>query len=289
MRFKFSELVIISLLLFLPAILADMGPKPQLDMAVYDNNVPVSDSVFYAKLYACAREGMDMMQPTQCDDKIPEYACQKLKLTTTYDAKNGCLWASSSLFWGGVCERGNCHFGYRTPDKFLAVIYLPSKNETFVSDISDNKNFNSDFRADLRSDGTMELVETTSYWKSDASKNLRDFMLAFVITLTLELMVALAYFSRTMKRKHLFGSIFAANLISLPLVWFLFPVFSPAIGVLGVVAVSEAFAVLFEAYFVYWLNKRDISVKTAVLFSVIANGVSFFIGGLIYLVFLTLF
>jgi hypothetical protein len=291
MWFKFSELILLSLLIFLPTVLADMGPKPQLDIAVYDNNIPVSDSVFYAKLFYClgsgSASGWDSTQG--CDDRIPKEICPKLDLTTTYDRENGCLWISSSLFWGGLCKRGNCHFSYRTPDKFLAVIFLPSKNETFVSNIAENKNFNSDFRADLRSDGTLDLVETTSYWKSDASKNLRDFMLAFVITITLELIVALAYFNRAKNRKHLLTSIFAANLISLPLVWFLFPVFSPAIGLLGVVAASEAFAVLFETYFIYPLNKKYISVKTAFLFSIIANGLSFFIGGFIYLIFLTFF
>lgn len=209
MKLNFLETVAICLLFFLPVVLADMGPKPQMDIAVYENNSSVNDEVFYAKLFYCLGSDSGSGEygfTLGCYDKIPKEICKKLVRPGTYpeayDRADGCLWTSSPLYWGGVCERGGCHFGYRVPDKFSLVIFLPNENKTFVSNTVENKNFNSNFRADVKSDGTIELQETTSYWRSDASKNFRDFMLAFVITISLELITALIFISGSKNSKH---------------------------------------------------------------------------------------
>jgi hypothetical protein len=47
---------------------------------------------------------------------------------------------------------------------------------------------------------------------------------------------------------------------------------------------SEIFAIVFEAYFIYYLNKQAITLKKSFVLSTIMNLASLIIGGFIFLV-----
>lgn len=53
------------------------------------------------------------------------------------------------------------------------------------------------------------------------------------------------------------------------------------LSMLVAIAIAEAFAVVFEAYFIHWLNKKIISLKRSFILSIAMNAASFVIGGII--------
>jgi len=105
------------------------------------------------------------------------------------------------------------------------------------------------------------------------------FLGALAITIILELMVAAVFVLRTKISKNILIYVVIANLISLPIVWFAFPLLGSSILV---VLVSEIFAVIFEACFIFFTNKKVISIRNAFLLSIVMNLVSFFVGGAVF-------
>lgn len=112
---------------------------------------------------------------------------------------------------------------------------------------------------------------------------IRGFFIALILTLILELIVALIYVSIRKISKKVLISVFIANIISLPIVWlivwFIFPLIN--IGILALL-LGEAFAFVFEGYFIYLLNKDVLTLKESFVLSILMNSVSLIIGGLIF-------
>lgn len=106
---------------------------------------------------------------------------------------------------------------------------------------------------------------------------LKNFIYALLITIILELIAALIYLRKNTKYKNILKTIIVANLISLPIVWFIIPQLTTIILLRGVF--SELFAFLFEAIIIYYLNQKYLTLKQSVILSLIMNASSFIIGG----------
>ena len=97
----------------------------------------------------------------------------------------------------------------------------------------------------------------------------RAFPVALIATSVIELITAYIFLSisKLPKRKILI-SVFLGSLITLPLVWF---VFSSTLS-------GEIFAVVFEALFIYLVNKDIFSIKKSIILAIVINLASFLIG-----------
>lgn len=108
------------------------------------------------------------------------------------------------------------------------------------------------------------------------------FIKASIITICLESLVTVFFIRIKKFPARLIISVILANGISLPIVWYVFPLLlsnSPFLFVL----LSELFAVIFEAYFIFFTNRRWILFKQAFVLSVIMNSVSFAAGVWIFI------
>jgi len=271
MKNKFA-ILILALLLYSPVprlASADLGPKPTADIHITLNGQNVPDSSFSAKMLTCQKE----QSPLGSKDLIPQLNIRE------YDSINSCYWMPADLAWGGDCENSNCSFHYFLPSQFRLAIYLPSQDKVFLSAEVARENFKSTFEANLLSNGSIDLKETTPFSQSDIAKNIKQFFFALILTLVLELIVALIFLSVAKISKKILFSVLVANVISLPIVWFVFPLLKiiPIAILLG-----EIFAFVFEAYFIHLLNKELITLKRSFILSLVMNLTSWIIGGFIF-------
>jgi hypothetical protein len=105
------------------------------------------------------------------------------------------------------------------------------------------------------------------------------FLKAAGITISLEMLLALALCRGLRIPIKILYSVLLGNMISLPIVWFVFPLLN---NFSAVVIASELFAFIFEAYVIYWFNRKVIVFKTALILSFVLNSSSFLAGELIY-------
>ena len=263
-----STFIILLLIAFvlLPLVSADLGPKPTVDIDVTYIGNKVSDNSFNAKMLGCNQD--ERLNPER--DLIPQLNISE------YDSSKSCYWKPAYLAWGGDCKDSKCHFGYFPPQEFKLAVYVPSLNKVFISNEVSRTNFNSNYKLELNSDGSANIYETTPLLKKD---KISSFIKALIITLILELIVALIFLSIAKIRKKLLISVLIANIISLPLVWFIFPLIG---NIILVILLAEIFAFVFEAYFIYSLNKKDITLKKSFILSLLMNLASLIIGGFIF-------
>ncbi len=272
MKNKSAILILAILLLSLvPSLVsADIRPKASADIHVTLNGQNIPDQTFDAKMLTCQNE--ENQFPAR--DVIPQLNISE------FDSANNCYWKPAELAWGGNCQNGNCHFNYFPTSEFRLAVYLPSQDKVYLSTEVTRENFRSTFEANLLSDGSINLQETTPFVQNNSAKNIRSFFIALILTLILELIVALIYVSSTKIYKKSLISVLIANVISLPIVWFVFPLLKiiPLAILLG-----EIFAFVFEGYFIHLLNKDILPLKKSFVLSILMNLASLIIGGFIFL------
>jgi hypothetical protein len=210
----------------------------------------------------------NMTGRVKCKDEM----CERL-LQTIPDPDRGCYWTVAPMAWGGNCSQSSCRFNYFLPKSFRLSVYLPSQDRIYMSDEVTRRNFRSAFEAELLNDGGMILSETTPFRQSDTASHIRTFLIALGITLLLELLVALLYCYLAKVSRTVLISVLIANLISLPIVWFVFTLLDEYFLV---IFLAELFAVVFEAYFIAW---RGLTLRKAFILSILMNAASFVIGG----------
>jgi hypothetical protein len=270
-----SMLLVVAACLWLPpAAWADTGPKPSADIKVTYQGGPVPGGICYARMLDCAQT--QSIPDTRCTFADAE-ACQRLAAVEVPDESQSCTWRPAPMAWGGDCKDGLCHFSYFLPQRFRLAVYVPEGGQIYVSNSIARPNFNSTFQADLRPDGTARIVETTSPLHQG---QLASFLIALLISLPLELLVAWLFVRRNPRRRRVLLAVLAANLLSLPVVWFIFSRLSEPLLIVGG---GELFAVLFEAGFIYLLTRPALSVARSLVLSLVANATSFLIGGPILL------
>jgi hypothetical protein len=101
---------------------------------------------------------------------------------------------------------------------------------------------------------------------------------AFLLTCGIELVVAPWVLGTNAPLARRLALVFFAQLVSHPLVWFVFP--ELRLGATGYVVAAETWAVVIEAVF-YRVVLVDISRRTALAAAALANGISFGIGLLV--------
>lgn len=261
-------LTIIILFTISSQVNADVGPKRTVDLEVSYNNEPITDEVFYAKLLECPKELY--WDDPRCD--FDGEICSKFKSVSIPDIEKDCNWSLSEIVWGGECTNSRCEFSYWIPHEFRVVLYLPSKDKTYVSDAASLRTFNNRFLMNIRDDGTADIVPF------EADK-IALFLIALGITLGLESIVAVCFCSEAKIKYSIIRYVIAGSIITLPFVWFVFPLFF--VG-MRMYLYAEFFAIVFEAYFIHVLNKNIISLKKSFILSIIMNIVSFILGGIIF-------
>lgn len=253
--------LIILFILFAINIFADLGPKPTMNFYIkYNttNNITLLD----AKQYECE-----------------DINCEEIKLLEDYGPQRF------------ICKNDSfCHslaYSY-LPYQKLVLRFSDKKRET---SIFNSKSFNAEFEIIVTDSGLLmgelgsNLLVENNNEISFFSNKLFAFFKSLVITLFLELIVAYIYLFRTKISKKVLNYIFIVNLISLPFVWFVFPLFEFISIKLLLFIISEIFVILFEAYFVYKFNKSIFSFKKILVLSIIMNFVSVILGRLFFVFF----
>ncbi|PIZ93138.1 hypothetical protein COX84_06120, partial [Candidatus Micrarchaeota archaeon CG_4_10_14_0_2_um_filter_49_7] len=232
----------------------------------------VGDQVFYAKMLECSKK----------PDALAEYndfsGFPNALNVTIYDSNKDCYWHPAQLALGGKCADSRCNFNYFMPTDFRLAVFLPSTGRLYLSNELTRTEFDSYFQVELNKDGSAGISETRP---GSILKNIIYFLPALAITVVLELLAAFAYLAFSKLDKRILVSVFLANIVSLPIVWFVFPLISPELII--IIIPAELFAFLFESAVIYALNHDKLGLKQALLLSLIANAISFVIGGVIYL------
>ncbi|MBX3062943.1 MAG: hypothetical protein KF726_08205 [Anaerolineae bacterium] len=98
---------------------------------------------------------------------------------------------------------------------------------------------------------------------------------SLLITLVIETFVAAVYLAIIRLQRTALKWVPVASLITLPLVWFF--ILRSSLPTVTAIVLAEAFAVVFEAIFLYGLNRNTLPLKHAVIMSLIMNAASFLI------------
>jgi hypothetical protein len=95
-------------------------------------------------------------------------------------------------------------------------------------------------------------------------------------TIAIEILVAIVYLATFHLPRTALGWVPLSSVLTLPVVWFVFPNLGLPSG--WAIGLAEGFAVLFEAGFIYLALRKTISFRHAAALSLLMNGVSFLIG-----------
>ncbi|VVB77103.1 Uncharacterised protein [uncultured archaeon] len=134
------------------------------------------------------------------------------------------------------------------------------------------------YYARLYPDGSATIANGRGPAPTDLT-TLGIFAAALALTFAIELSVAFLYLHITKIKNKVRILITAAlaNVVSLPIVWFVFVILLGAAGyVLG-----EIFAVAFEGYAIYYFNKKAMKLKSAMTMSLAMNIASVILGGIV--------
>jgi hypothetical protein len=265
---KYISAIFIFLLvaLTLPLVHADLGPKPTVSILVTLNGGPV-DAPFTAKLFECQKENRTFMRET--DLSIFNF--------TQFDSEKNCFWRPADLAWGGDCKNSICTFSYMPPDEFKLAAYLLTENKLYLTQQMHREAFNSFYEVDFHTDGSSTLKETTNYFFRIPSET-RLFFLALLLTIAFEVGVATLFMGRYAFSKRLLWFVALGSVITLPIVWFLLPIIVN--NGWFIFLFGEAFAIVFEAYFIFFTNRKEITLKRSFTLSIAANAASLLLGTL---------
>ena len=232
---------------------------------------PIEDQQAVAALLSLAPEGQEPINMA-----VPLRRLGTPGLTDP----SGKVWTYAGYLWGGENENGKFHFrGFQPvggkPDQVRVAVYLSSQDEPFLTDILTTRPYLDRMTADLRADGTGTLRHD---WPSVLQH--LPFLQALGITLAVELLIVFVYCRR--KKLPLARPLRVgiwANLLTLPVVWFLvigIPITLATAGEIGVFVVIEAAAAIFEGVMYAWRGKMGWKAGMSVAF--VANTVSALMG-----------
>jgi hypothetical protein len=234
---------LLAVLILITAILAptrivhaDTGPKPIMDFELVYNIAPVS--VLEGQLYFCEDEGC----------------------------------ASPKLVAGPFhCGDNNCRYNYGGQGFYKLSITFGDK--TRESNVFQKRGFVSMFKVDVN-ENELYIEQTNIALPYDLSVQFGGFLAALILTLVIELPLAGFLLKKwNVPRRWLY--ILFINLITLPFVWFIFPLLDNLIIAIGL---GEFFAFMAEAiFYMYALRKDGLTGRQAIILSLVANTSSFLI------------
>ncbi len=152
-------------------------------------------------------------------------------------------------------------------------LFLKFNDTTRQSNVFANESFNSVYEVTVYDD-RLEVKDVTPFMKD--STTWAAFLKALLLTLALQIMVAFVYLKLAKKPLKILLFVILANLITLPMVWFLFPLFLNS----WAIPVGELAAFVLEALFLLLTCRKYFKPSGAFLLSFMMNVMSFLIGGL---------
>jgi hypothetical protein len=236
-----------------PAARADHGPKPGQEFKfVYQTAQPIP--IWSGQLLDCADAGCAATEP---------------------------LKARPAAYF--LCATDSCNAtsptGYADYQKLIIQ---------FADKTRESAPFTHRHNGDLRNTFTVTVRENDLLVAEDASVfavvnpyQVLLFFPALIFTLVVELIIAAIYLKVTQRlNRQILGWIMAANILSVPVVWFVFPQLYRGWNwnATAVIALSELFAFAFEAGFLYLTNRRMLTLPRAGLLSLLMNAGSFLVG-----------
>jgi len=291
--------------------LADVMMPPMINISVKYNGEVISES-FYAATLVCYSDlssyekdltqyekwyGDESMWLKSEEEKLEIKEIQKrFDQIKEFDQKKNCYWVPNPHILApdltrvdkcGITESNESVCGFQSAwgfFNFKLATYLPSLNKVFITNavpLEDHFGHIYKYEANLFPDGSGTLINVTPAPEKFTPFYFGSFFKALSVTLLLELLVTLLYLNlRRLPKKRVLLSIFLANMISLPTIWFAFP-FLKMGGVIGLLIIPEIFVILLEAFLIFRLNKNTFTFKKALIFSLILNLVSLLVGGFI--------
>lgn len=160
-------------------------------------------------------------------------------------------------------------YGYEDYHKII----IQFEDRTRESNVFENESFNSQYEITVLDD-RLEVRDVTPFMKDSSVWS--AFLKALMVTLALEIMVAFVYLKLAKKPLKILLFVILVNLITLPVFWFLFPMF---LNVGWSIILGELFAFAFEAMFLLWTCKTWFKPGGAFLLSFMMNVMSLLIGG----------
>lgn len=237
-------------LLMVPAVaLADLGPKPGMSFKiVYQTS---------------ARPKIVSGEQLECQDD----QCVDAKSLATVGPQ------------GFYCYQNKCSslaYGYADYHK-LRIKF--DDNITRESNVFKTNGFDSRYTVNVQKTDLI-IPEGAVGTIPDISPNkITGFSVALLITLLVELLIALIYFVIRKINLKVLWFVFLGNLISLPIVHFVFPLLNLSSSL--TTTSSEIFAVILEFALIYLCTKKHITARDTIILVIIINLVSFLIGYLI--------
>ena len=236
-------------------------PTGHFEITLNDKNVP--DQIFYAAILKCTEETFEF----HFKNLIPQLNINQ------YDPKKNCYWKTISF---EECSKGKCILRAFW-NNFKLAVYLPSQNKVYISDeIEKSARWNPTFKANLLSDGGIEIKEIVPIISGEY---LIVGFIFLVFNLIVEISWAHMYISIIKIPKKMLASVLIANLISFPIMWIILYFIEPIN--LFILLVIELFVVILEGYIIYLLNKSLISLKKSFMLSFSINSISFIFGFLV--------
>lgn len=231
-------LVVLALLLSPTPAGADVGPKPEMTFRFDFQTVPVD--IVEGQLLECETPACTAAEP------LMEVGPQRFTC-----AEHGCY---------------SMAYGY-APYHRLALTF--ADGSTRESNVFEKKAFNSLYIVTV-TDSDLKVKEVVGRSESE------QIVPAVVVTILVEMLLAFVYLLIFRRPKRVLIWVLVANIISLPVVWFLFPLLPLPLSL--VLFLAEIFAFLFEAVFLYLTNRQALGLKHALALSFVTNLASFLIG-----------
>ncbi|KYK35357.1 MAG: hypothetical protein AYK19_01865 [Theionarchaea archaeon DG-70-1] len=285
-----SILPILGLLIL--ATSADVPPPRIVHIDVTYNN-EIIDSVFYAQILGCLSELTEENVREYLENVVERHAIEQLAFEE-FDRDGNCYWVP--IGWCSCeCTHSKCEIECNYDREFKLAVYIPKLDKVFVSgemeaeNITVAENRDSFYEANLLPDGTIDMKRTVGV---AGKAGIREYKVKIVkralsVTLLIELLIALIYINvgRTAipkcskKQVRVLLTIFLANIVSLPILWF---IFLSIWNSFFMVILGEIFVIFFEGFLIYLLNKPVLPIKDALLLSFILNVGSVVLGYPLY-------
>ncbi len=293
------QVLALILLLAMPFCAADLGPKPTVTINVTLQGQPITE-LFAARMLECIPlsqtdrinstlnnnpQDFDFKRQLAMQAGLSEDTPLGISNFTYSDPTAGCFWAPDHFAFTQGCRSNVCEFFYYPPERFRLAIYLPSQNKIFFTNEIERRDFNSKFAANINADGSATITRIGLSLQEGLGEPANQHALySFALTLIIELIGAAYYAHKNKLSMKLVLIVAVANMISLPIVWFVIP---PYISdFVTMVLVTEAFAVLFEAAFIWKVGSDLVNAKQALALSFVLNMASFILGNIILMMFL---
>lgn len=165
------------------------------------------------------------------------------------------------------CGGTNCHalgYGFSPFHKLI----LQFDDRTLESNVFEKKAFSAAYQVMVNADG-LQVTETSDVFQVLCCP-------ALGLTLVSETLVAALLFAALQIPRFLLSLVPLGSLLTLPVVWMVFPNLALPAGLST--GLAEGFAALFEAGFLYFASGKTLSIRQVLLISLLMNGASYALG-----------